>query len=453
MDYFNGFETLVKTLHENGAIGAPSLTQDPDPDVIGSSNEDTRRNLRERSLAVALIKNADNRRFSQLKDDLKTNYARGTDQWPKTLIAAYNLLVSHERHEMHKAKLARRAGLGGKGGTGNKGGGNPAEGGPKGHQFAMASAPPFPHGSILLDSESSESIFNDLSLLHNIRAGDPPLALHTNGGDRQASQRGDYHGLGTPLTVWADPESLANILALRDVRKIARVTLDTAEELAFIVHLPGGNLMRFTEHDGTGLYVYDPTSNEVRIPVKAYSYLQTISGNWALFNRRDLEAADAACALHRKLGRPSPSRLRTYISNNLIRNCPVTPADVKRANYIYGLDPTYLKGKTTQKPALPHIPTTMLTPLPNFVSKHHRDITLCIDFFFIQGASFFHTISRKIGFRSCTAVPNRSKATILRAIRKEIKIYAQRGFDVRDVHGDQEFECIRDELLGLHAPP
>ena len=62
----------------------------------------------------------------------------------------------------------------------------------------MASSPPFPHGPILLDSESSESIFNDLSLLHNIRAGDPPLTLHTNGGDRQASQRGDYHGLGTP---------------------------------------------------------------------------------------------------------------------------------------------------------------------------------------------------------------------------------------------------------------
>ena len=234
------------------------------------------------------------------------------------------------------------------------------------------------------------------------------------------------------------------------MRKIARVTLDTAEELAFIVHLPDGDLMRFTEHDETGLYVYNPTSNEVRIPVKAYSYLQTISGNRALFNQRDLEAADAARALHRKLGRPSPSRLRAYISNNLIRNCPVTPADIKRASYIYGLDPAYLKGKTTQKPALPHIPTTMLAPLPAFISKHHRDVTLCVDFFFVQGAAFFHAISRKVGFRSCTAVPNRSKATILRTIRKEIKTYAQRGFDVRDVHGDQEFACIKDELLGLH---
>ena len=190
VDYFNGFETLVKTLQENSAISAPSLNQDPDPDVIGSTDDNTRRNLQERALAVALIKNANNRRFSQLKDDLKTNYACGTDQWLKTLIAAYNLLVSHEWHETHKARVAKRAALSGKGdgntGTGGKGGTNPGGGGPKGHQFAVASSPPFPHGSILLDSESSESIFNDLSLLSNIRASDPPLMLHTNGGDHQA---------------------------------------------------------------------------------------------------------------------------------------------------------------------------------------------------------------------------------------------------------------------------
>ena len=221
------------------------------------------------------------------------------------------------------------------------------------------------------------------------------------------------------------------------------MTLDTAEELAFLVHLPDGKTMRFTEHDSTGLYVYNPESNEVRIPVKAYSYLQTISGNWALFNRRELEVADAVRTLHQKLRRPSPSHFKEYVSNKLIHNCPITPADIKRAEFIYGLDPAYLKGKTTQKPALPHIPTLTIIPLPpDFIIEHHRNIMLCINFFFIQGMAFLHMVSRKIGFRPCTAVPNRSKTTILRAVRKEIKTYAQRGFDVQDMHGDQEFECI-----------
>ena len=438
VDYFNAFEALVKTLQENDAIGSPPLTQDPDPDVIGRDDNETQRNLRERALAVALIKNSDNHRFANLKDDLKTNYARGTDQWPKTLTGAYNLLVTHERHETNRPKPGRRGGGGG-GGTGgkNKTGGGTGTGGPKGHQFAMTSSPPFPPGSILLDSESSESIFRDLSLLSNIRIGESPMTLYTNGGTRQATQQGEYNGLGKPLTVWVDTTSLANILALRDVRKLARVTLDTAEELALVVHLPNGELMRFVEHDDTGLYVYHPECNEVKVPVRAYTMLQTVSKNRTLFSRRELDGADAARALYRQVGRPSQSRFVEYLSKNLIRNCPVTIADAKRAAYIYGADPAFLKGKRTQKKALPHVPTTIPTPVPDFIADHHNDVTLCIDFFYVQGSIFFHAISRKIGFRTCLPVNNRSKTTILRALSKELRLYAQRGFTIRDVHADQ----------------
>ena len=82
-----------------------------------------------------------------------------------------------------------------------------------------------PKQAILLDSGSSVSIFADLSLLTNLRPGSPPITLHTNGGPHVADTIGDYHGLGRPLTVWADPTSITNILALRDIRKVACVTL------------------------------------------------------------------------------------------------------------------------------------------------------------------------------------------------------------------------------------
>ena len=76
------------------------------------------------------------------------------------------------------------------------------------------------------------------------------------------------------------------------------MTLDTEKELAFIVHLPNGEYMRFVEHNSTGLYVYNPDSNEVKIPIKAYSYLQTIARNRQVFSWRALDMADTACALH-----------------------------------------------------------------------------------------------------------------------------------------------------------
>lgn len=76
------------------------------------------------------------------------------------------------------------------------------------HQFAMAAATsrpgnqsPFPTDCVLLDSESTESIFCEASLLTNLRDADTPLTLQTNGGKHTARQIGDYHG----LLGWAPP--------------------------------------------------------------------------------------------------------------------------------------------------------------------------------------------------------------------------------------------------------
>ena len=208
----------------------------------------TRKPKRTSDLAAALILNANNKRFGGLKNDLKTNYARGTDQWPKTLTAAYNLLVMQERHESSRARIPRNT--------------DPITPPPnpntRGHQFAMVNntpMPPLPQGAILLDSGSSESIFKDASLLSDIRPGDPPLTLHTNGGAHTAHQLGTFAGLGEDITVWHDPESLTNILALCEVHKIARVTMDTNKELALLVHTTGGETMRFTQHDNTDRFV------------------------------------------------------------------------------------------------------------------------------------------------------------------------------------------------------
>lgn len=73
-------------------------------------------------------------------------------------------------------------------------------------------------GAILLDSKSTCSIFCDASLLSDIQSTNPPLVLNTNGSPHMASQTSAYHGLGSPRTVWFNPQSLANVLALRDVR-------------------------------------------------------------------------------------------------------------------------------------------------------------------------------------------------------------------------------------------
>ena len=99
VEYYRSFDALVKTLDDNHVWSLPPLKQDSDPSVRGTNDQATQRNIRERELAAAFILNADNKRFTDLKANLRDNYARGTNQWPPTLLDAYNLLVTQERND------------------------------------------------------------------------------------------------------------------------------------------------------------------------------------------------------------------------------------------------------------------------------------------------------------------------------------------------------------------
>ena len=126
----------------------------------------------------------------------------------------------------------------------------------------------------------------------------------------------------------------------------------------------------------------------------------------------------------------------------------MTPDDAKRASIIYGPDIAAFKGKTTCTGALPRAPTFVAEPIPAPILEHHSNVTLCVDFFFVQGLAFFHTISRGIGYRTAHPVPDRTRGTILKHLRHVIvAVYTARGFTVHDVHGDNEFECDRAALL------
>jgi hypothetical protein len=174
-----------------------------------------------------------------------------------------------------------------------------------------------------------------------------------------------------------------------------------------------------------------------------------------LFSRREVKAADQARDLYRKIGRPAEAEFVELLRRNAIRNCPVTPSDAQRALIIYGPDIAVLKGKSTRSHAAPRAPTFIAEIIPASVLEHHRNVTLCIDFFFVQGLPFLHTISRGIGFRTAHPVADRSKATIMQRLRVVIKLYQARGLTVRDVHGDHEFSCIREALrpIGLNIAP
>ena len=428
------------------------------PGVTGESDTDTQAAIHQREVAMYFILGAYRNRFGNLERDLQDNFARGSNQFPTTLTAAYNLLLTTDaannaifdvealddnggagrQHRGGHRNNTKNVG----GHTGNK---HTKQANPAGHT-GLYTSPCFPQGAILLDTGATASLIQDRDLLTNISVRKPPLTSLTNGGPHLCDYGGIFHGLQQPLPVWYAPDSVGNILALCDVRRLCRVTLDTATEAAFLVHLPNNAVLRFIEHDN-GLYLLVPSVNPTtKLPIYSYSCVSTVTDNRAVFIRQELEGADRARQLYRTIGCPSQRKFEAILDRGSILNCPVTKADAQCANIIYGPDLAYLKGKTSDHPASPHVATQVFSPLPGDIAKYHSSITLCLDFFYVQWLPFIHAISRKVGYRQAVIVSDRTKETMLSFINKSILEYTACGFEVVDVHTDKEFECLRESL-------
>jgi hypothetical protein len=228
--------------------------------------------------------------------------------------------------------------------------------------------------------------------------------------------------------------------------------MDTAVEATMNVHRQDGTIMQFKEYH-SGLYYFDTaaqtsTTNIDTSTATDYLFLHTVADNKRSYTRRKLEGADKARALYKKIGRPSEQVFSDLLKNNLIRNCPVTPDDAKRALDIYGPDIATLKGKTVKKQNQ-GIMNQQAIQIPTPIIARYNKIRLFIDIFWVNGSPYFHTISEWIKFRPIAPINNCLKRTLHAETADIIQLYETRGFNVTRIEGDQEFLCLANELLPI----
>ena len=144
---------------------------------------------------------------------------------------------------------------------------------------------------VLIDTGSNCSVFNNKSLLTNIRKSESKLRAYSNGGFQDSSYIGDYKDF---FPVWYNEKSLVNILSLADVMKKFRVTMDTLKENAIRVHVKNDKCLVFKEK-GNGLYLLD--NKNIRTDCN-YSYLNMVEENKKLYTKRELMGADQARMLY-----------------------------------------------------------------------------------------------------------------------------------------------------------
>jgi len=219
--------------------------------------------------------------------------------------------------------------------------------------------------------------------------------------------------------------------------------------------------MAFREH-AMGLYVYDTSAKSLKVNYDnnhnllntSYDYLfiNTVDSLSSEFTKREIEEAKRARLLYINLGRPSMSKFIRLLSNNNIADCPVRPEHARRAQYVFGPDVAGLKGKTTRR-APAHVDDIVPVPVPAFIREWHNNVTLCIDIFYVNGMPFFHSVSRKLQFRTVEDIPSRAYKHLLLCMQNVQNLYKSRNFVVVCVRGHLEFECLRDALIPVRFDP
>ena len=124
--------------------------------------------------------------------------------------------------------------------------------------------------------------------------------------------------------------------------------------------------------------------------------------------------------------------------------------DAKKALHIFGDEPATIKGKTTRIKQS-KIKCIHRVKLPYDILKRHNKVHIMVNYMFVQGVQFSTTILYELKFRTAEALryahkKGAKKEDILTGLQKVINLYQSRGLIVEQVHGDNEFECVKEDI-------
>ena len=231
--------------------------------------------------------------------------------------------------------------------------------------------------------------------------------------------------------------------------------MDIKKHNSIDVHLQDGSVLKFIA-SGNGLYQYSlkdhesmdriwsllvtTTDTNITINPSDCFNIDTVCNRADSYTKGQLKTARLARKLENIIMRPGSQKISDVCLPHLV-DCPLTTADVRAANNIFGKNLGSLKGKTVHR-SNPHVQTN-LHPVPPCILQLHSEFTLAIDIMFVNKIPFLVTTSCKIHFGTVEALPNRQMLTVVAKIQSVVNTYQHRGFKISTILADNEFDPIR----------
>ena len=176
---------------------------------------------------------------------------------------------------------------------------------------------------------------------------------------------------------------------MKDMTDKFRVTMDSKEELALLVHMPD-KIVKFKQFSN-GLYAMDPNDEtSFEVTKEPFQFLSTVKDNMKFLSKRQQGRAKKAHELYEAMGTPTVDDLKAMIRMNLIKNNVVTTDDVNLATKAYRPDVSGIKGKTTRK-----TPTTVesnIVEIPDELLEIQQDLKVSMDGMTVNSLKLLTTI-------------------------------------------------------------
>jgi hypothetical protein len=151
------------------------------------------------------------------------------------------------------------------------------------------------------------------------------------------------------------------------------------------------------------------------------------------------------------MGTPTVDNLKSTICMNLIKNNMVTTDNIDLATKAYGRDVGGIKGKTTISKPTPV--TSNIVEIPDELLEVQQDLTLSMDGLTMKSLKFLSTISHDLFYRATQYVA-KPVASIYKSCMDELlAIYKRGGFDITEIHCDNEFCKVMDPVSARQDPP
>jgi len=291
--------------------------------------------------------------------------------------------------------------------------------------YSFNLALPTNHMQLCMDSQSQVCIIRDEELLSDIHEVSCPIRIKGITGEAIiVNQMGCLDGI---LMCYYSPDVSGNILSLGEVSQIFDTSL---EDDTFIMRTPIGNYS-FPLKDKVYVMDYDQHITS-RDSDEKFVYLTTVSENERKYTAHEVKKAKEAESLWKRLGYASAKALSDLLKHGGILNCPVTYADIERAEDIYGTPVPILKGKSVGSKS----PSVLNRRLEPFEARELQELHL--DVMFVDKAMFLVSVSMPLGLTMVTELKSRSAADFRAALDQQISHYRTAGFKILTLHADGE---------------